>query len=46
MVTQVRVVFVIVLDMKVYLRLFVLVRIVWSDSDILLKNYGYNKKEL
>ena len=34
------------LDMKVNLRLWVKVRKDWRDSDILLKNYGYNKKEL
>ena len=34
------------LDMKVNLKLWVKVRKDWRDSDILLKNYGYNKKEL
>ncbi len=34
------------LDMKVNLRLWVKVRKDRRDSDILLKNYGYNKKEL
>ncbi len=34
------------LDMKVNLKLWVKVRKDWRDSDILLKNYGYNKKDL
>ncbi len=34
------------LDMKVNLKLWVKVRKDWRDSDILLKNYGFNKKEL
>ena len=34
------------LDMKVNLRLWVKVRKDWRDSDLLLKNYGYNKKDL
>ena len=34
------------LDTKVNLKLWVKVRKDWRDSDILLKNYGYNKKEL
>lgn len=34
------------LDMKVNLKLWVKVRKDWRDSDILLKNYGYNMKEL
>ncbi|MDO4977949.1 MAG: GTPase Era [Eubacteriales bacterium] len=34
------------LDMKVNLKMWVKVRKDWRDSDILLKNYGYNKKEL
>ena len=32
------------LDMKVNLKLWVKVRKDWRDSDLLLKNYGYNKK--
>ena len=44
--TQARVEMENLLDMKVNLRLWVKVRIDWRDSDILLKNYGYNKKEL
>ena len=34
------------LDQKVNLKLWVKVRKDWRDSDILLKNYGYNKKDL
>ena len=34
------------LDTRVNLKLWVKVRKDWRDSDILLKNYGYNKKEL
>lgn len=34
------------LDMRVNLKLWVKVRKDWRDSDMLLKNYGYNKKEL
>lgn len=34
------------LDMKVNLKLWVKVKKDWRDSDLLLKNYGYNKKEL
>ena len=34
------------LDMKVNLKMWVKVRKDWRDSDILLKNYGYNKKDL
>ncbi len=34
------------LDMKVNLKLWVKVRKDWRDSDLLLKNYGYNKKDL
>ena len=44
--TQARVEMENLLDMKVNLRLWVKVRKDWRDSDILLKNYGYNKKEL
>ncbi|WP_455717019.1 GTPase Era [Anaerosporobacter sp.] len=34
------------LDMKVNLQLWVKVKKDWRDSDFLLKNYGYNKKEI
>ena len=34
------------LDMKVNLKLWVKVKKDWRDSDILLKNFGYNQKEL
>ena len=34
------------LDQKVNLQIWVKVRKDWRDSDLLLKNYGYNKKEL
>ena len=34
------------LDTKVNLKLWVKVRKDWRDSDFLMKNYGYNKKEL
>ncbi len=34
------------LDSRVNLKLWVKVRKDWRDSDILLKNYGYNMKEL
>ena len=34
------------LDGKVNLKLWVKVRKDWRESDILLKNYGYDKKEL
>lgn len=34
------------LDQKVNLKLWVKIRKDWRDSDILLKNYGYNPKEL
>ena len=44
--TQARVEMENLLDMKVNLRLWVKVRKDWRDSDMLLKNYGYNKKEL
>ena len=44
--TQARVEMENLLDMKVNLRLWVKVRKDWRDSDILLKYYGYNKKEL
>lgn len=34
------------LDMKVNLQLWVKVKKDWRDSDFLLKNYGYNKKDI
>ena len=34
------------LDGKVNLKLWVKVRKDWRESDILVKNYGYDKKEL
>ena len=34
------------LDIKVNLQLWVKVRKDWRDSDLLLKNYGYDKKEV
>ena len=34
------------LDSKVNLKLWVKVRKDWRDSDLLLKNYGYDKKDL
>ena len=34
------------LDIKVNLQLWVKVKKDWRDSDMLLKNYGYNKKEV
>ena len=34
------------LDMKVNLKMWVKVKKDWRDSDLVLKNYGYNKKEL
>lgn len=34
------------LDMKVNLKLWVKVKKDWRDSDFLMKNYGYNKKEI
>ena len=34
------------LDIRVNLKLWVKVKNDWRDSDLLLKNYGYNKKEL
>ena len=33
------------LDMKVNLKLWVKVKKEWRDSDILLKNFGYDKKK-
>jgi len=34
------------LGCKVYLQLWVKIKKNWRDSDFLLKNYGFNKKEL
>lgn len=34
------------LEMKVFLQLWVKVRKDWRDSDLLMKNYGYNPKDL
>ena len=34
------------LETKVNLKLWVKVRRNWRDSDILMKNYGYDKKDL
>ena len=34
------------LGMKVNLQIWVKVKKDWRDSDFLLKNYGYNKKEV
>ena len=34
------------LDTKVNLQLWVKVKKDWRDSDFLLKNYGYDKKEV
>lgn len=34
------------LDMKVNLKIWVKVKKDWRDSDFLMKNYGYNKKEI
>lgn len=34
------------LDMKVNLQIWVKVKKDWRDSDFLLKNYGYNKKDI
>lgn len=34
------------LDMKVNLKLWVKVKKDWRDSDFLMKNYGYNQKEI
>ena len=35
-----------VLEMKMFLQLWVKVRKDWRDSDLLMKNYGYNPKDL
>ena len=34
------------LEMKVNLQLWVKVKKDWRDSDFMIKNFGYNKKEL
>ncbi len=34
------------LEQQVNLQLWVKVKKDWRDSDFLMKNYGYNKKEL
>ena len=34
------------LDMKVNLQLWVKVKKDWRDSDFLIKNFGYDKKDL
>jgi GTP-binding protein Era len=34
------------LDMKVNLKLWVKIKKNWRDSDFLIKNYGYDKKEI
>lgn len=34
------------LDMKVNLKLWVKVKKDWRDSDYLIKNFGYDKKEI
>ena len=34
------------LEMKVFLQLWVKVRKDWRDSDLLIKNYGYNPKDI
>ena len=34
------------LEMKVFLQLWVKVRKDWRDSDLLMKNYGYNPKDI
>lgn len=34
------------LEMKVNLKLWVKVKKDWRDSDFLMKNFGYNKKDL
>ncbi len=44
--TQARTDIEMLLDSKVNLKLYVKVRKDWRDSDILLKNYGYNMKDL
>ena len=43
--TQARIEMENLLDMKVNLQLWVKVKKDWRDSDMLLKNYGYDKKE-
>ena len=44
--TQARIEMEYLLDMKVNLQLWVKVKKDWRDSDMLLKNYGYDKKEV
>ena len=44
--TQARIEMENLLDMKVNLQLWVIVKKDWRDSDMLLKNYGYDKKEV
>ena len=44
--TQARIEMENLLDMKVNLQLWVKVKKDWRDSDMLLKNYGYDKKEV
>ena len=34
------------LEMKVYLQLWVKVKKDWRDSDFLMKNFGYDKKDI
>ena len=34
------------LEMKVNLQLWVKVKKDWRDSDFLIKNFGYNKKDI
>ena len=34
------------LEMKVFLQLWVKFRKDWRDSDLLMKNYGYNPKDI
>ena len=44
--TQARIEMENLLDMKVNLQLWVKVKKDWRDSDMLLRNYGYDKKEV
>ena len=44
--TQARIEMENLLDMKVNLQFWVKVKKDWRDSDMLLKNYGYDKKEV
>ena len=34
------------LDMKVNLKLWVKVRKDWRDSDLMMRNFGYDKREI